>query len=176
MPVPIIIFSVDSIRGRIILNTLRFNGFDAVLHNRIIHAKEIIRKNTPSIVILDTKELSPNELDFFRAAYPVLSNSTLILLASPSIVKSLDLCDIKTELCRTNPLDAELIISKVEALLAQNHESSEERKFGSEEVGKRESGKVLKTEEQGAGETDKEESGDEDISLEEDLKKFLDLE
>jgi len=35
---------------------------------------------------------------------------------------------------------------------------------------------VIKTEEQGAVETDKEGSGDEDISLEEDLKKFLDLE
>jgi len=119
MSVPIIIFSVDSIRGRIILNTLRFKGFEALLHNRIINAEEIIRENTPSIVILDTKDLSPNELDFIRAAYPVLSNSVLILLASPSIVKSLDLWDIKTELCRTDPLDAELIMSKVEALLAR---------------------------------------------------------
>ncbi len=182
MSVPIIIFSVDSIRGRIILNTLHFNGFEALLQNRIIHAEEIIRKNTPSIVILDTKDLSPNELDFFRTAYPVLSNSALILLAGPSIMKSLEVPDIKTELCRTDPLDAELITSKVEALLARKSGRAEERNPlqispKSKTRGLRwESGKVIKTEEQGAVETDKEESGDEDISLEEDLKKFLDLE
>jgi DNA-binding response OmpR family regulator len=170
MSVPIIIFSVDSIRGRIILNTLRFNGFEALLKNRLIHASEIIRKNTPSIVILDTKELSTNELDFFRNAHPVLSNSTLILLASPSTVKSLDIGDIRTELCRTDPLDAELIMSKVEALLAQKLGSAEARKA------KDKSAEALKYKSQEL-EVQKEDEPDYDSEgLEDDLKKFLDLE
>ncbi len=170
MSVPIIIFSVDSIRGRIILNTLRFNGFEALLQDRIMHAEEIIRKNTPSIVILDTKELSPNELDFFRTAHPVLSNSALILLASPSIMKSLDISDIKTELCRTDPIDAELIVSKVEALLARKSGRAEERKA------KDKSAEALKYKSQELEVQKEDEPDDNSESLEDDLKKFLDLE
>jgi DNA-binding response OmpR family regulator len=169
MPAPIIIFSVDAIRGRIILNSLRFKGLEAVLQKRTIHAEEIIRKNTPSIVILDTKELSPNELDFFRAAYPLLSDSTLILLASPSMVKSLDLWDIKTELCRTDPLDVDLIISKVNALLEQKRSSATVQQNKSRDAGSQ------KPEAQKPEAQKEKEPDDDSESLEEDLKKFLDL-
>lgn len=165
MSVPIIIFSVDSIRGRIILNTLRFNGFEAILQNRIIHAEKIIRENIPPIVILDTKDLSPNELDFFRTACPALSNSALILLASPSIMKSLDVSDIKTELCRTDPLDAELIVSKVEALLARKSGRAEDKSM-----------EALKYKSQELEVQKEDELDDDSESLEDDLKKFLDLE
>lgn len=147
MPVPIIIFSKDAVRGRVILNALRFKGFEALFYDGIINADNVIGKNTPSVVIFDTKGVSQNELDYFKLAYPILSNSSLIVLVNPSEVHNLELQDIRAELCRPDPLDIELIISKVKALLSS-----------------------------GIKEPGGEESGDDEQRLEDDLKKFLDLE
>ena len=170
MAAPILIFSVDAIRGNIILNTLRFNGLEAVLQNRIIHVKEVIRKHNPPLIILDIKELSHNELDLIKSADSLLTNTPLIALSSPSEIDAMEFNEMKIELCKAVPLDAELITSKVKALLKQKSNGATVRQNKSTEVGSQQP-EVQKSEE-----TNHEESGDEEISLEYDLKKFLDLE
>jgi DNA-binding response OmpR family regulator len=162
MPVPIVIFSADEIRGKIILNALRFKGFDVLLHNKTITADNIISNNTPSVVILDTKGFFPNELEYFESAYSLLSESALIVLADPSEANNFELKNIRMELCKSDPLDAELIVSRVNALLARKRGSAEERKS---EVGNQ------KSEDNG-----NEEAKDEEHRLKDDLKQFLDLE
>jgi len=154
MPVPVIIFSADEIRGKIIFNALQYKGFEALLYNRTINAGSIIKDNTPSVIILDTKGFSPNELIFFRSEYPHLSDTSLIVLANPSEIDNPEFKDIKAELCKSDPLDTELIIYKVKTLLELKSEVKSQK---SEETGNKE-------------------SGDEEQSLEDDLKRFLDLE
>lgn len=182
MPAPIIIFSVDAIRGNILLNTLRFNGLEAVLQNRIIHVKEVIRKNNPPIVILDIKELLHNELDLIKSAYSLLSNTPLIVLANQSEIDTLELNEMRTEFCKTDPLDAELIISKVNALLEQKNHSATVQQNNSATVQQSNSSTVQQsnsaTEQQfKSAEVQKDEEPDDDSeNLEDDLKKFLDLE
>lgn len=180
MPVPIIIFSIDAVRGRIILNSLKFRGYEALLFNRIDHTETIISENLPSVVILDLKGFSPGELDYFKSACTLLSNTPLIVLANRSELDALELNEMRTELCKANPLDAELIISKVEALLAQKLESPEKRKTKekSAEALKYKSQKLeaQKEKEPEDDKIDDEEPGNEESTLEDDLKKFLDLE
>ncbi|MBC8412784.1 hypothetical protein H8E50_03825 [bacterium] len=162
MMTPIVIFASDHIRGNIILKGLQYGGFNALLHEKTIDAGKIINRHSPAIIILDTKDYSANELNFFKAASPLIAETALILLGDSSGVFEQEMKIIKNLHSLQDPLDTNLITSTIKMLLSPEKSSistdSEPVPTKKEEV-----------EEDISPENDP-------SSLEGDLKSFLDLE
>ncbi len=116
MPALVIIFSADAARGNILLKALQQNDFEVLLHHKIVDAYDIINKDIPAVVILDTKDFFLKELECFQRSCHLLPESALIILAASSEAYPFDYKEIKNQVRLSDPLDPELIVSKVKEI------------------------------------------------------------
>ncbi|KJU83010.1 1A family penicillin-binding protein [Candidatus Magnetobacterium bavaricum] len=114
MSVPVLIFSTDDIRGRIVLRTLQHNGIDALLFGsnfEILEGLGAIKGH--SVVIFDTKQYYSREfdiLDSIRVSHPRCS---VIILSEAALLPMLKQKGFRLDHCLTDPIDPEQICLKV---------------------------------------------------------------
>ncbi|MBF0539130.1 MAG: PBP1A family penicillin-binding protein [Nitrospirae bacterium] len=127
MSVPVLIFSADNIRGRIVLKALKHNGIDARLFGNNFELLDGLGEiKGHSIVIFDTKQyysgFAPYScearefefLDSLRVSHP---RCYVIVLSDASLVPMFIQKGFQTDLCLSDPLDPELICLKVKEIL-----------------------------------------------------------
>jgi DNA-binding response OmpR family regulator len=112
-PDPVLIFSTDDLRGGITQKRLNRSGFEVLLLSKILGARDTIAKHAPSVVIFDTYSCFSGEINQIRNLCRTLEHTAVIVLGDPSIIDRFEGPGISKELCLSNPLDPELIASKV---------------------------------------------------------------
>lgn len=117
MPSQVIIFSADRLRGGIAQKVLERTGLESLLVNRVPEAREAIADNAPHVVIFDTKGIFPDEINLLRNLCRTLRDTAVIVLGDRSIVDTFGGEGIQEGLCLPDPLDPELIASKVKEIL-----------------------------------------------------------
>jgi DNA-binding response OmpR family regulator len=122
MPSPVIIFSTDKLRGGIIQKVLERTGLESLVVNRFLAAREAIADNAPRVAILDTQGVFSDELNllknFCRALWDTLWDTAVIVLGDRSIVDTFRGEGVQEGFCLPDPLDPELIASKVKEILS----------------------------------------------------------
>lgn len=116
----VIIFSPDKLRGAIIREILQRSGFKALLLNRAIKAKQAIAEYGPPVVIFDTKDCLTDEISLLTNFFRSLQGTQIIMLGNPSVIEMLGGPGIQQNLSLTDPLDPELIVSKVKEALSDD--------------------------------------------------------
>ncbi len=112
-PDPVLIFSTDDLRGGITQKRLNRSGFEVLLLSKVLGARDTIAKHAPSVVIFDTYSCFSGEINQIRNLCRTLEHTAVIVLGDPSIIDRFEGPGISKELCLSNPLDPELIASKV---------------------------------------------------------------
>lgn len=115
---PVIIFSTDSLRGGITQKVLERTGLESFVVNRFLMAREAIADNAPRVAILDTKGVFPDELHLLRSFCQTLWETSVIVLGDRSIVDTFGGEGVEERFCLPDPLDPELIASKVKEILS----------------------------------------------------------
>ena len=118
MPSQVIIFSTDSLRGGIIQEVLKRSGLESLLAGRVLEAGQAIADNAPRVVIFDTKGVFPDELNLLKNLCRALRDTAVIVLGDRSIVDTFEGEGIQEGFCLPDPLDPELIASKVKEILS----------------------------------------------------------
>lgn len=118
MSYPVLIFSADELRGGITQKILRRSGFEVLLLSKILGARDTIARHAPSVVIFDTYSCFSEEINQIRNLCRVLDHTAVIVLGDPSIIDRFEGPGIRRELCLSNPLDPELIASKVKGVFS----------------------------------------------------------
>jgi hypothetical protein len=139
----VVVFSTDAMRGSLIqkalvrwavapagvatgsaqqhVNANHEEMLTPLLFKDIIHTGEILARELPTVVVLDTKGYFSGELEKFRNGCSQVSAQTLPLkvlaIGNAADKNLLVLNDVATEWCMDTPLDPMLIASKVKALL-----------------------------------------------------------
>ncbi len=89
MSIPVIVFSMDTVRGRIITMALRMNGFKPLLLGTYYEIIKEVGRQRPRILVFDTVKCSVKELELLRELYTDLPDPTLIILADQSYYNTL---------------------------------------------------------------------------------------
>ncbi|MBF0319566.1 MAG: hypothetical protein HQL01_07175 [Nitrospirae bacterium] len=135
----VVVFSTDAMRGSLIQKALeRWAGLPHVgtpnggtsgeeipiplLFKDVIHTGDILGREAPLVVVLDTKGYFSGELEKFRNSFARVSAEMLPALKLLAIGDFTDknlsaLNKIVTDWCMDTPLDPMLIVSKVKVLL-----------------------------------------------------------
>jgi DNA-binding response OmpR family regulator len=115
---PVLIFSADELRGGITQKILKRSGFEVLLLSKILGARDTIAKHAPSVVIFDTYGCFSEEINQIRNLCRTLDHTVVIVLGDPSIMDRFEGPGIRKELCLSDPLDPELIASKVKEVFS----------------------------------------------------------
>lgn len=118
MPSPVIIFSTDRLRGGITQKVLERTGLESLVVDRFLEAREAIADKAPHVAILDTKGIFPDELHLLRNFCQTLWDTAVIVLGDRSIVDTFGGEGVQEGFCLPDPLDPELIASKVKEILS----------------------------------------------------------
>jgi len=110
---PVLIFSADELWGGITQKILKRNSFEVLLVSKILGARDTVAKHAPSVVILDTHGCFSEEINQIRNLCRTLEHSAVIVLGDPSTIDRFEELSMRKELCLPDPLDPELIASKV---------------------------------------------------------------
>ncbi len=117
----VVIFSVDKLRGGIIKDILQRHGIKALWAGSILDTRDAFSTHTPTVAILDIKDSLAGEIDFLQNLCRTLQDPIFIVLGIPSVISTFKGPGVHAELCLADPLDPELIVSKVkESLLAKS--------------------------------------------------------
>jgi DNA-binding response OmpR family regulator len=118
VPYPVVIFSTDDLRGGITQKILKRSRFEVLLISTMLGARDAIAKHTPSIVIFDTYGCFSEEINRIRNLCRTLEHTVVIVLGDPSIIDRFEGPGIRKGLCLSDPLDPELIASKVKQVFS----------------------------------------------------------
>ena len=118
MPYPVLVFSADKLRGGITQEILGRSGFEVLLLSKILGSRDTIARHSPSVVILDTHSCSSDEINQIRNLCRILEHTVVIVLGDPSIIDSFEGPGIRKELRLSDPLDPDLIASKVKQVFS----------------------------------------------------------
>ena len=125
MPYPIIIFSVDELRGGITKKVLERTGFQVLLLNTILGMRERIASHSPDVVIFDTYHCFAEEVRHLKNICGALDNTVVMLLGDPGITEGFQGPNVRRELLLSDPLDPDLIISKVKEVSSSRKEEQD---------------------------------------------------
>ncbi|MBF0565225.1 MAG: PBP1A family penicillin-binding protein [Nitrospirae bacterium] len=117
MSVPIVIFSIDDTRGKLLQKVLLHDGLHSKLITRNFELGTVLNRHVPSIVIFDTKNYYSRDFDYLRnvcRAYPAVS---VVALAEDSLVPVLIGVGVRSDLCIREPFNPELILLKTRELV-----------------------------------------------------------
>ena len=117
MPLSVIIYSPDNIRGKIILKTIHLEKIEAVLCSSYSSVEDEVKKRVPDVIIFDTKNNFWGELDFLKKLPEKLPQTTRIILAEPQDISFLKNTDLRNDLFTPEPFHPEFILSLVKAIL-----------------------------------------------------------
>ena len=113
------VFSADDLRGKIVEKVLNRNGFECLIFNRILEAGGAIAQHAPKVVIFDTESCFSEELNHLKNICQTLKHTVAIVLGEGVVIDRFKGPLIRKTLCLPDPLNPELIATKVKELVAQ---------------------------------------------------------
>ena len=113
---PVVVLSQDNIRGSILKKILSRSGFDVLWFKNLYEAEEAFNKYAPLVVIFDAKGLQAREAGLLEKLRNELQGIVIIALVETSAMSTPD-CSPR-ELWLPEPLDPELIVSKVQQIVS----------------------------------------------------------
>jgi len=116
MSLSVLIYSPDSIRGKIILKTIRLENMAAVLCRSYPEIEERLKERLPDIIIYDSKDNFWAELDYLKKLPEKLPRTTRIILAEPEKIAFLKKTALRNDLFTPEPFHPEFILSLVKAI------------------------------------------------------------
>jgi DNA-binding response OmpR family regulator len=122
VPYPIIVFSVDKLRGGITKKILERNGFRVLLLNEILGMREKIAGHTPDVVIFDTYHCLAEEVRHLKNFCGSVDNTVVMLLGDSAITERFRGPNIRGDLRLSDPLDLDLIVSKVKEVFSSRQD------------------------------------------------------
>ena len=115
---PILIFSVDKLRGGITQKVLKRSGFETLLFPKVFGAIDAIEKHVPGVVILDASGCFSEEVNQIRNLCETLEHIPVIVLGERLIIDRFKGSEMRDVLFISDPLDPELIVEKVKKALS----------------------------------------------------------
>jgi len=128
----VLVFSADELRGKIIKKVLNRNGFECHLFNQILEAGGAIAQHYPPVVVFDTESCFPEEINRLRNICRTLERAVAIVLGEAVVIEKFQGRSFRKTLCLPDPIDPELIVVKVNEIMAQK----KERRVGSDTLEK----------------------------------------
>ena len=116
----VIIFSKDEIRGNILFNSLTLNGLSPLMFSSQFEARKAIPEHSPSVIIYDARDNLSNELYFLQRLSIDLPKAKIIVLTEQIAKPLLDNLGMVNVIGVPDPLDPELIFSRVKEILASS--------------------------------------------------------
>jgi len=137
MSSPVIIFSIDRLRTGITQKVLKRAGIESLPVNRVLEAGDVIADNASHVVIFDTKGIFPDGINLLRNLCRTLHDTAVIVLGDRSIIDTFGVDTfvgdgIQKMLCLPDPIDPELIASKVKEALSSKTKEQRLQKDGLE--------------------------------------------
>ena len=115
---PVLIFSADKLRGRIIQEVLMRSSVDSLLLGTISQVRGTLIERAPDVAILDTNGCFSEEINHLSNLCGALEQTSVILLGDAPIIDRFDGPVIRRDLCLSDPLNPKLIVAKVKGLLS----------------------------------------------------------
>ncbi len=116
MSATVLVFSADELRGNIIKRILSRSGFESLLSHRILEAGGAIAQHGPDIVIFDTAGCFAEEINYLRNLCRTPARTVAIVLGSAAVLERFEGLFIHQSLCLPDPLDPELIVTKLKKI------------------------------------------------------------
>lgn len=116
----VIIFSQDEIRGNILFNSLTLNGISPLMCSSQFEARKAIPEHCPSVIIYDARDNLSNELYFLQRLSSDLPKAKIIVLTDQMAKPLWDNLGMVNVIGVPDPLDPELILSRVKDILASS--------------------------------------------------------
>ena len=120
----VLVFSADELRSNIIKTILSRSGFESLFFRRILEAGRAIAQHVPDIVIFDTVGCFAEEINNLRNLCRKQSHPIAIVLGSAAVLERFEGHLIRSDLSLAEPLDPELIITKLRELIMLQVEMS----------------------------------------------------
>lgn len=119
MTSPVLVFSADVLRGRIIEKVLNRSGFECLIFNRILETREDIVRHAPAAVIVDTENCISEEINHLRNICHMLKHDAVIVLGKEPTLDGFKWPRFRKGLCLSDPLDPELIAAKIKDIASR---------------------------------------------------------
>ena len=116
MSLTVLVFSADELRSNIIRTILSRSGFESLFFRRVLEAGRAIAQQGPDIVIFDTVGCFAEEIKNLRNLCRTQAHTVAMVLGSAAVLERFDGILIRSDLCLTEPLDPELIITKIKEI------------------------------------------------------------
>lgn len=116
MSLSVLIYSPDSIRGKIIFKTIHLDNIEAVLSSSYPELEEAVQKRVPDVIIFDIKDNFWGELDYLKKLPEKLPRTTRIILAESQNINFLKKTVLRNDLFTPEPFHPEFILSLVKAI------------------------------------------------------------
>ncbi|MBF0345923.1 MAG: PBP1A family penicillin-binding protein [Nitrospirae bacterium] len=117
MAVPVLVFSVDDIRGRIVLKSLQHNEIEAKRYNNNLDLLDALNAiKVHSIVIFDTRQYYSKEFEFLETLRVTHPRCSIIVLSEAALLHMFIQKGFRADFCLSDPLDPEQICFKVKEI------------------------------------------------------------
>jgi len=113
MPQPVIVYSKDNIRARIIAQTLKVNGIPTQILTTHFEVKAAVQRHAPNIVILDMTDNFLVELNFLTVLATDFPKTTFIAQTHPPDISVVKKSKLKNVRAAPEPIDPALILKTV---------------------------------------------------------------
>ena len=117
MSATVLVFSADQLRSNILKTILSRSGFEPLFFTRILEAGRAIARHTPEVVIFDTVGCFAEEINNLRNLCRLQADTVAIVLGAAAVVEGFKGPLIRSDLCLSEPLDPELIVTKLKELM-----------------------------------------------------------
>jgi len=118
MPLSVVVFSADMMRGALLGKALEKNGFEVSLHKNTRTARDVLKSKVPHLVIIDREGYFPRELESFSLLSGLLKDVPVVVISNSSADSSFTLKDVSVEWCQSDPLDPLAVVEKSNSMLA----------------------------------------------------------
>lgn len=118
MGASVIVLSGDNTRGGILKKILARNGFEVLWFKNYHDAGDALGTGNPLILIFDAKGIYSRETGLIGKLLHAVTEGNLIVLAKPEDIPSFEAQGCAGGLCLSEPLDPELVVSRVKDILS----------------------------------------------------------
>ena len=118
----VLVFSADKLRSNILKTILCRSGFEALFFTRILDAGRAIAQHTPEVVIFDTVGCFAEEINKVMNLCRTQAHTSAMVLGAATVLERFERPLIRSEFCLCEPLDPELIVTKLKELIMLHKE------------------------------------------------------
>lgn len=117
MPFAVLIYSADSVRGKILEKSFQVRRIPASVCTSQAQLIQAVNSRYFDVLIFDTKHNFWSDLNLFNKFSGILKKTTKIILSTPQNINVLQTANVQHDLSLADPLDPELIVATVQTIV-----------------------------------------------------------